>query len=58
MRQELLLRVLDAVAAAGTALALPTQASIAYAPAAPPERETSRPSSSSGGAGFSLQGRL
>jgi MscS family membrane protein len=63
MRQELLLRILDAVAAAGTALALPTQASIAYAPApaTPPERDTdrtSRPSSSSGGAAFSLQGRL
>jgi MscS family membrane protein len=32
MQQELLLTILDEVAAAGTALALPTQASIAYSP--------------------------
>jgi MscS family membrane protein len=31
VQQELLLRILDAVAAAGTALALPTQASVQYA---------------------------
>ncbi len=40
IQQELLLKILDAVAAAGTALALPTQASVEYVrkpPAAQPE---------------------
>jgi hypothetical protein len=32
IQQELYLRILDAVEAAGTALALPTQANISYAP--------------------------
>lgn len=34
-QQEILLRILDAIKAAGTALALPTQASVTYAPGAP-----------------------
>jgi MscS family membrane protein len=44
IQQELLLRILDAIAAAGTALALPTQASVSYSTPADaaqpnPERE-------------------
>lgn len=40
IQQDLLLRILEAVASVGTALALPTQASVVYsAPAAPPSRE-------------------
>jgi MscS family membrane protein len=35
VQQELLLKILDAVAAAGTALALPTQASVSYSVPAP-----------------------
>jgi hypothetical protein len=39
LRQDLLLRILDAIASAGTALALPTQASIVYSSAGEPVRE-------------------
>jgi MscS family membrane protein len=39
LRQDLLLRILDAVASAGTALALPTQASIVYSRAGGPVQE-------------------
>ena len=56
IQQDLLLRILDAVADAGTALALPTQASISYPyrdgdaeqPAAAPPRVASRQPSSNG----------
>ncbi|HEY3739267.1 MAG TPA: mechanosensitive ion channel domain-containing protein, partial [Bryobacteraceae bacterium] len=38
IQQNLLLRILEAVAAAGTALALPTQASVVYSPGSLPDR--------------------
>ena len=43
IQQELLLTILDEVAAAGTALALPTQASVDYPAARRPVPETSEP---------------
>jgi MscS family membrane protein len=43
MQQELLLTILDQVAEAGTALALPTQASINYSPAGPPDSGSELP---------------
>ncbi len=42
MQQELLLKILDAVEAAGTALALPTQASIAYQASSNPAEMANR----------------
>jgi MscS family membrane protein len=50
IRQDLLLRILDAIASAGTALALPTQASIVYSSAGEPGQE------SAGVQGFSHNG--
>lgn len=43
LQQELLLTFLDQVAAAGTALALPTQASVDYSMASPPRSEQGEP---------------
>lgn len=55
IQQELLLHILDEVAAAGTALALPTQASVTYTPInameRPPVPEAGKPSLANNGRG-------
>jgi MscS family membrane protein len=45
IQQDLFLAILDAVEAAGTALAVPTQATIAYAPASVPNPSNAPPAS-------------